>query len=306
MAWHSFTCLILALALAVGCAPRAEMYVDQAQSYAGIAQEHASTADHFKPMSRPLAGWQTERVVVFVMTPVAPRVLPVKKGYYPYSGSPGRAVSRVVRGSATTAVGALVPVPGADIIAGSLLSVIIPGPRERSQELRAKMLRVLDGGDYADQLFSKLEKSLASGTRGQLLMIAGSPERQSLVALKPTDMVISLALMVVMKGDAPYMLAHLHWNMGMGGEKYLQVYRRMEEKWNELTARGAKPEEWVRETKAINNLYDAHGILVYTSGPHDVKEWLDNDGQLIAAEWQKAVLDLTRQLEIQLGCFAAP
>jgi hypothetical protein len=232
-----------------------------------------------------------ERVVVFVLSPHDPMAAAVGSGFSWAAGAKGAAVGAAAGAAALSAV------PGAGVLAAGVMGMLIPGPRKvSSTEFEGKVKGFL-GEEYLDRFAEAVKQAVKSQAKGQVMLVTGPPESIRFPDLKPTDSVIHTHLMLMFIGDKPQMLAQLHWSMLVNGDRYQEISQRMEAKAQELQKRRAGAKEW----QTLQDLYDGHGSLMYSSPPHAAKEWLANNGELLRSEWRRAVDDLTSKLQQALA-----
>lgn len=232
-----------------------------------------------------------ERVVLFVPNPHGPVAAGVSSGFSLGASAKGAAVG------AAAGAAALSTVPGAGVLAGALVGLIIPSPRKLSDEAFKKSVMACLGEDYAAGFARKVEQALKSQAKGQVMLVTGSPESWKSVDLKPTDSVINVFMMLMFIGDEPQMLAQLHWNIVVKGDRYQEIAQQMEAKTKELQQKRAKAKEYL----SLWDSYDGHGTLIYSSPGYSAKKWFVNDGELLLSEWRQATDQLIRQLQQALA-----
>lgn len=281
MSWRLLVCAVLAIWLTGSCA-RPQL--------GGIMKQSEERPHPQKTLQR--TDWTTaERVVVFVHSPTAPLASGVMGPDYSWVKTAGK-----VAGGAAMGAAGLPAVQGAGLLAATLISLLIPDPKDRSKEFQGQVRGKL-GADYFTKFSQKMERIIKARAQGQVMLVVGSPENQGEIQWNPSDSAIDVYLYLMFTGDKPVMTAQLHWGVVVQGENLPEVRKNMEKKLKALEDKQARGPEW----QAIYNSYDGYGLLTYTSPPHSIKEWLADDGELLLEEWHNAVAQLSEELKKALA-----
>ncbi len=171
---------------------------------------------------------------------------------------------------------------------------------DRVIDFNKKIKEQINHREYANKLAGQIDNLFKNKANIEVI-VETSLYSDKRYIVKDGDSMLTLGLVVLFEGAKPTMKTSMIWYASRSAVKHQEITESLHVLTKQMQERKIKPHDAAFKYKELLNQCDAVDEFVYISIPLTTQEWLQNNGALIRQELDKAIVQLSMQLEQTLS-----
>jgi len=194
-------------------------------------------------------------------------------------------------------------------VGGALSNVGKLKAEDTTDDFRKAITKVLENTDLQHQFADIIKNEIKPETSATLVYLEGESYKN--FAFETTDLIINVSIYFVFSGGRPVLMANSGVSIikkgtdlkqfGQIGDTVMRISDELQRMPPMKLLKSGKIDELKKESDKLMTFLSCLQQFTIKSEPYSIKVWLDNDGQLIKSELERAMRKFAFDLNILLN-----